>query len=113
MLDGGGSTKFFAVFSGTLNLECLTLQNGYDVSGLSLRAIWTSLSGTRVMVAALVLQGYVSRAAVPRLLSARDIDESVARRVALFSSTEELCPSPLPTLTAIRTATTFTTTAEP
>ena len=40
VLDGGGSTPFFVVYSGaTLNLECLTLQNGYTgVSGLSLRA---------------------------------------------------------------------------
>ena len=38
VLDGGGSTQFFYVHSGTLNLECLTLQNGYGVSGLSLRA---------------------------------------------------------------------------
>ena len=47
VLDGGGSTRFFWVY-GTLNLECLTLQNGYRVSGLSLRAIRTSLSGARV-----------------------------------------------------------------
>ena len=51
VLDGGGSTRFFTVY-GTLNLECLTLQNGYagygSVSGPSLRAIRTSLSGGHV-----------------------------------------------------------------